>query len=67
MLTEIFRYLSGNGLATALVCLLWLILFDPEALKRLERYKMKKLMYITILGYFFQLAANIFFIVKKHL
>jgi hypothetical protein len=65
MLTEIQKYLTNNGLAMALIFLLWLILFDSKALERLEKSKFKKLMYIPILVYFFQIIANILFIVKK--
>jgi hypothetical protein len=65
MVTEILRYLSNNGLASILVFLLWSILADSKTLERLEKAKMRKLMYLPILGYYLQIIANILFIVKK--
>jgi hypothetical protein len=65
MLTEIQKYLTNNGLAMALIFLLWLILFDSKALERLEKSKMKKLMYIPIIAYCFQIIANILSIIKN--
>jgi hypothetical protein len=64
-LTEIQKYLTTNGLAMALIFLLWLILFDSKALERLKESKLKKLMYVPILAYCFQIIANIIFIIKN--
>ena len=65
MFREILAYLSNNGLAAGLIYLLWLILSNPKTLERLEKAKMRKLMYLPILGYYLQIIAYILFIVKK--
>ncbi len=65
MLREIGEYLSSQGFAIISMTMLWLILSDEKALERIRKKKVRRLFYISIVGYFFVLAVEIVRIALK--
>ena len=65
MLGEVGRYLSAEGLPIAFATMVWILLYDEKAIERARKKNIKRLIYISVFGYFALLILDIIKIIQN--